>query len=137
MHRAWFKGPLVTSIIGLFTLGDRQNTTVTKFMDHSIFMMINGIFAFVIILFFIFLYQLNIISARTGTNKKKKNNEELYEEFINEIGNIFTHSLPIYSSALRTEMPGEKDMCHQSDEYISIDNLLFCCKVYTEAILSL
>ena len=40
---------------------------------------------------------------------KKKNNEELYEEFINEIGNIFTHSLPIYSSALRTEMPGEKD----------------------------
>ena len=40
---------------------------------------------------------------------KKKNNEELYEEFMNEIGNIFTHSLPIYSSALRTEMPGEKD----------------------------
>lgn len=35
------------------------------------------------------------------------------------------------------QMPGEKDMCHQSDEYISIDNLLFCCKVYTEAILSL
>lgn len=35
------------------------------------------------------------------------------------------------------QMPGTKDMCHQSDEYISIDNLLFCCKVYTEAILSL
>ena len=35
------------------------------------------------------------------------------------------------------QMPGAKDMCHQSDEYISIDNLLFCCKVYTEAILSL
>lgn len=35
------------------------------------------------------------------------------------------------------QMPGAKDMCHQSDEYISIDNLLFCCKVYVEAILSL
>ena len=75
MHRAWFKGPLVTSIIGLFTLGDRQNTTVTKFMDHSIFMMINGIFALVIILFFIFPYQLNINSARTAANKIIKNNK--------------------------------------------------------------
>ena len=35
------------------------------------------------------------------------------------------------------QMPGAKDMCHQSDEYISIDNLMFCTKVYAEAILSL
>lgn len=35
------------------------------------------------------------------------------------------------------QMPNAKDMCHQTDEYISIDNLLFCTKVYAEAILSL
>lgn len=35
------------------------------------------------------------------------------------------------------QMPGDKDMCHQADEYISIDNLLFCTKVYAEAILKL
>ncbi len=35
------------------------------------------------------------------------------------------------------QMPGDKDMCHQADEYISIDNLLFCTKVYAEAILRL
>ena len=34
-------------------------------------------------------------------------------------------------------MPGAKDMCHQSDEYINIENLLFCTKVYAEAILKL
>lgn len=35
------------------------------------------------------------------------------------------------------QMPNAKDMCHQTDEYISIDNLLFCAKVYAEAILNL
>ena len=35
------------------------------------------------------------------------------------------------------QMPGDKDMCHQTDEFISIDNLLFCTKVYAEAILKL
>lgn len=35
------------------------------------------------------------------------------------------------------KMPGAKDMCHQSDEYINIENLLFCTKVYAEAILKL
>lgn len=35
------------------------------------------------------------------------------------------------------QMPNTKDMCHQTDEYISIDNLLFCTKVYAEAILNL
>ena len=35
------------------------------------------------------------------------------------------------------KMPGAKDMCHQTDEYISIDNLIFCTKVYAEAILKL
>ena len=35
------------------------------------------------------------------------------------------------------QMPGAKDMCHQNDEYITIENLLFCSKVYAEAILKL
>jgi len=35
------------------------------------------------------------------------------------------------------QMPNTKDMCHQTDEYISIDNLLFCAKVYAKAILEL
>ena len=35
------------------------------------------------------------------------------------------------------QMPDSKDMCHQSDEYITIENLIFCTKVYAEAILKL
>lgn len=35
------------------------------------------------------------------------------------------------------QMPEEKDMCHQNDEYISIENLIFCAKVYAQAILEL
>ena len=34
-------------------------------------------------------------------------------------------------------LPGQKDMCHQTDEFISIDNLLFACKVYAKAIFEL
>lgn len=34
-------------------------------------------------------------------------------------------------------MPGAKDMCHQTDEFISIDNLMFAYKCYTKAILEL
>lgn len=33
--------------------------------------------------------------------------------------------------------PGHKDMCHQTDEYIEVDNLILCCKIYTEAIIEL
>ena len=34
-------------------------------------------------------------------------------------------------------LPGQKDMCHQTDEFISIDNLLFACNVYARAIYEL
>ena len=34
-------------------------------------------------------------------------------------------------------LPGQKDMCHQTDEFITIDNLLFACKVYAKAICAL
>lgn len=33
--------------------------------------------------------------------------------------------------------PGDKDMCHQTDEFISIDKLLLACKIYAKAILFL
>ena len=33
--------------------------------------------------------------------------------------------------------PGHKDMCHQTDEFIEIDNLILCCKIYAEAIIEL
>ena len=34
-------------------------------------------------------------------------------------------------------MPGEKDMCHQVDEFIKIDNLINSCQIYAEAIYKL
>lgn len=33
--------------------------------------------------------------------------------------------------------PGNKDMCHQTDEFIDIDNLILSCKIYAKAILAL
>ncbi|MDE5899673.1 MAG: sugar ABC transporter permease [Treponemataceae bacterium] len=73
VHRAWFRGPLVTSLIGLATLGSKQPTTVTKYMDHSIFMMINGIFALIVIAFFVLLYIINIRGAKAAVEKIIKN----------------------------------------------------------------
>ena len=34
-------------------------------------------------------------------------------------------------------MPGNKDMCHQVDEYIKIDDLILASKIYAEAIYEL
>lgn len=34
-------------------------------------------------------------------------------------------------------LPGQKDMCHQTDEFISIDNLMLACNIYTKAIYEL
>lgn len=33
--------------------------------------------------------------------------------------------------------PGNKDMCHQTDEFIKIDNLFLACKIYSKAIISM
>ena len=33
--------------------------------------------------------------------------------------------------------PGHKDMCHQTDEFIEIDNLIIACKIYAKAIMEL
>lgn len=34
-------------------------------------------------------------------------------------------------------MPGDKDMCHQANEFIDIDNLILSCKIYADAIYEL
>lgn len=34
-------------------------------------------------------------------------------------------------------LPGQRDMCHQVDEFISIDNLMLACRIYSKAIYEL
>lgn len=34
-------------------------------------------------------------------------------------------------------LPGQKDMCHQTDEFISVDNLMIACNIYSKAIYEL
>ena len=34
-------------------------------------------------------------------------------------------------------MPGQKDMCHQVDEFIDVDTLILSSKIYAEAIYEL
>lgn len=34
-------------------------------------------------------------------------------------------------------LPDQKDMCHQTDEFISIDNLMIACDIYTKAVYEL
>lgn len=68
-HRAWFRGPLVSSLHGLTTLGVKQNTSEANYKDHSIFMMINGLMALVLVGFYIFLYQLSIGNTKVAIKK--------------------------------------------------------------------
>lgn len=39
--------------------------------------------------------------------------------------------------AFGANMPGQKDMCHQVNEFISVDDLILSSKIYAEAILAL
>lgn len=62
----------------------------------------------------------------------------------NEMNNSFIEPIAIggatYARAFNNcvsfgaNMPGNKDMCHQTDEFISVGNLMFACKVYARAI---
>ena len=74
-HRAWFWGPVVKSIAGLITLGSKQPTTDSNYMDHSIFMMINGILSLILVAFFVVLYIININSSKLAVKKILKNNK--------------------------------------------------------------
>ena len=68
----------------------------------------------------------NIFNKATGQNAKP----------IAIGGATYARAFPNFVS-FGANMPGEKDMCHQADEYISIDNLLISAKIYAEAICKL
>ncbi len=51
-------------------------------------------------------------------------------------GATYARAFPNFVS-FGANLPGHKDMCHQTDEFISIDNLMLSCKIYTKAILEL
>ena len=74
-HRAWFRGPIVAALAGLVTLGSVQPTTVIKYADHSIFMMINGLLVIIILAIFFVTYAFNIIYAKKDAEKIIKNNK--------------------------------------------------------------
>ncbi len=51
-------------------------------------------------------------------------------------GATYARAFPNFVS-FGANMPGNKDMCHQIDEFITIDNLLLATKIYTNAIYEL
>ena len=69
----FFGSPIISSLTGLVTLGIDEPTSVMNYKDHSINMMIDGIFALVFIVLFIVLYCINIQSAANAAKKIQKN----------------------------------------------------------------
>ena len=65
-------------------------------------------------------------------NKKTKNNSKP----IAIGGGTYARAFDNFNSYGVT-MPGEKDMCHQVDEFIKIDDLLLSSKIYATAIYEL
>ena len=51
-------------------------------------------------------------------------------------GGTYARAFPNFI-AYGATMPGEPDMCHQVDEFISLDNLFLACEIYSEAIYEL
>lgn len=51
-------------------------------------------------------------------------------------GATYARAFPNFVS-FGANMPDNKDMCHQVDEFISIDNLILTSKIYAEAIYEL
>lgn len=60
----------------------------------------------------------------------------LYEEPIAIGGGTYARAFENFISYGAT-MPGDKDMCHQVDEFIEIDKLILSAKIYAEAIYEL
>lgn len=64
----------------------------------------------------------------------------IYNKFTNQQSEPIAIGGGTYAKAFKNcvsfgaNFPGHKDMCHQTDEYIEIDNLILCCKIYAEAI---
>ncbi len=68
----------------------------------------------------------NIFNKKTGLNS----------EPIAIVGGTYARAFKNFISYGAT-MPGEKDMCHQVDEFIEIDKLILSSKIYAEAIYEL
>ena len=71
----FFGSPIVSAVTGLITLGVDQPTEVMNYKDHSINMMIDGIFALIFVALFIVLYIMNVQSAGKAAKKIEKNNK--------------------------------------------------------------
>src|SRR5574344_3047031 len=69
-----FKGPLVMSLYHLITLGDSHPELPIKQRDHSIFMMITGLIALIILIIYVCLYIFNIKNAKKTGEEIIKNN---------------------------------------------------------------
>lgn len=50
----------------------------------------------------------NILGVLEYYEKKKPSKAKLFKELKNDVGNIFTSSIPVYTALLRTELPGVK-----------------------------
>ena len=50
----------------------------------------------------------NIMEVLDFYEKRKPGKQKLFQELKNEQSTMWTHSIPVYSSLLRTELPGEK-----------------------------
>ncbi len=77
------------------------------------------------------------------TNDLVKTLCNIYNEEINSNLNPIAIGGSTYARAFDNcvafgpNFPGDKNMCHQTDEFIDIDNLLLSCKLYAKAILAL
>lgn len=74
-----------------------------------------------------------LVQTLTGVFKEITNKEE---EPISIGGATFARAFPNCVS-FGANMPHEKDLCHQTDEYIKIDNLIISAKIYANAIYKL
>lgn len=68
---------------------------------------------------------------------------EIYNEYTNSNSEPIAIGGATYARAFNNfisfgaNLPGQKDMCHQTDEFISIDNLMLACNIYCKAIYEL
>ena len=69
-----FRGPIVTSLYNLITLGSPHPELPIKQRDHSIFMMITGLITVIILIIFFVLYAFNIRDAKKSADEIIKKN---------------------------------------------------------------
>ena len=63
------QSPIIQSLKGLITLGDKNDNLAVKYRDHSVFMLITGLIVLIITVIFIVLYVYNIKDAKKSAGK--------------------------------------------------------------------